>query len=71
MGNLFQHPQYHRAIKAYTDTLIGDYERDCFFYSGTLSEWEEAMRTNMGGGLPVIGFYEMKQEIYDIVRLRL
>ena len=26
------------------------------------------MRTNMGGGLPVIGFYEMKQDVYDIAR---
>jgi len=22
----------------------------------------------MGGGMPVIGFYEMKQDIYDIAR---
>ena len=25
------------------------------------------MAVNMGGGLPHIGFYEMKQEIYEIV----
>lgn len=29
------------------------------------------MRENMGGGLPISGFYEMKQDVYDIVgRLR-
>ena len=22
----------------------------------------------MGGGLPIIGFYEMKQDVYDTVR---
>ena len=26
------------------------------------------MQTNMGGGLTIIGFYEMKQEVYDIAR---
>lgn len=26
------------------------------------------MRTNMGGGLPISGFYEMKQEVYEIYR---
>lgn len=24
------------------------------------------MQRNMGGGLPIIGFYEMKQDVYDI-----
>ena len=26
------------------------------------------MRFNMGGGMLVTGFYEMKQDIYDIAR---
>lgn len=26
------------------------------------------MRTNMGGGLPIQGFYEMKQEVYEIAK---
>lgn len=26
------------------------------------------MCTNMGGGMPVIGFYEMKQDVYDTAR---
>ena len=30
------------------------------------SDREEAKRTNMGGGLPVFGFWELKQDIYDI-----
>lgn len=29
---------------------------------------ENMMRTNMGGGLPAIGFYEMKWDIYDTAR---
>lgn len=37
-------------------------------YNGTLAELEESMRCNMGGGLPATWFWEMKQEIYDLVR---
>ena len=66
-GALKRIPQFYQAIHAYSDTLHDDYERSCF-YASALADCEEAMRTNMGGGLPVIGFYEMKQDIYDIAR---
>lgn len=36
------------------------------FYRGKLSAWDQSMQWNMGGGLPIIGFYEMKQDVYDI-----
>lgn len=68
-GELCCVPRFRAAIKAYADTLRGDWERDCFYNQGELKRWEVAMRTNMGGGLPVIGFWEMKQEILDILRL--
>ena len=42
--------------------------RDCFYYSYSLYDWDVAMCTNMGGGLPISGFYEMKQEIYEIYK---
>lgn len=67
-GELLEIPKYHEAVRAYAITLLGNYERECFYYQAPISEWEVAMRTNMGGGLPVIGFYEMKQDIYDIAR---
>jgi hypothetical protein len=41
---------------------------DFLKYDGTLNDLEISMRTNMGGGLPATWFYEMKQDIYDIVR---
>jgi len=65
-GMLKMMPQYHDAIDAYSATLKGS-EVD-FFYQITFADLELAMRTNMGGGMPVIGFYEMKQDIYDIAR---
>lgn len=68
-GELLQVPKFHSTIKAYSDTLRGDWERDCFFNQGELSNWEVAMRTNMGGGLPAIGFWELKQDVFDIARL--
>lgn len=68
-GELIQNPRFAATINAYTDTLRGDWARECFLHQGTLNDWETAMRTNMGGGLPAIGFWELKQDIFDIVRL--
>jgi len=68
-GELLRIPKYHATIKAYADTLNGKYERECFYYQCPIEQWEYAMRTNMGGGLPAIGFYEMKQDVCDISRI--
>ena len=67
-GELKRIPQFYNAIHAYSDTLRGFHEKDVFYNGYSLYDWEIAMRTNMGGGLPVIGFYEMKQDVYDTVR---
>ena len=66
-GTLKRIPQYYKAIHAYSDTL--DRLEKKAFYNGELYRgWEIAMRENMGGGLPFAGFYEMKQEIYEITQ---
>ena len=65
-GMLKMMPQYHYAIDAYSATLKGP--EISAFYQTNFADLEFAMRTNMGGGMPVIGFYEMKQDIYDIAR---
>lgn len=65
-GMLKMMPQYHDAIDAYSATLKGP--EISAFYQTNFADLEFAMRTNMGGGMPVIGFYEMKQDIYDIGR---
>jgi hypothetical protein len=68
-GALKRIPQFYDAIHAYADTLPTKYdERNKFYYDFSLYDWEVAMRVNMGGGLPAIGFYEMKQDVYDTVR---
>lgn len=64
-GELKRIPQFYQAIHTYSDTLKGQYEREAF-YNGKLTQWDEAMHCNLGGGLPISGFYEMKQEVYDI-----
>ena len=43
--------------------------QSCFLYNYSLYQWEIAMHTNMGGGLPSIGFWEMKQDIYETLRI--
>lgn len=65
-GMLKMMPQYHDAIDAYSAPLKGSEIGS--FYSRTFVALEFAMRTNMGGGMPGAGFYEMKQDIYDIAR---
>lgn len=63
-------PQYYGSIHTYADQLPAGTIRDSF-YKCIFESVEDAMRTNMGGGLPISGFYEMKQEIYEIAhRLR-
>ena len=65
-GMLKMMPQYHDAVDAYSATLNGP--ELSAFYQTTFADLEFAMRTNMGGGMTVVGFYEMKQDIYDIAR---
>ena len=60
-------PQFYDAIHAYADQLPAGSLRNGF-YSVSLEDVEFSMRTNMGGGLPVAGFYEMKQEVYEVAR---
>lgn len=60
-------PQYYSAIHAYADQLPVGRMRDAF-YRCTFEDVENMMHDNMGGGLPIAGFYEMKQEIYEIAR---
>ena len=60
-------PQYYSAIHAYADQLPVGHIRDAF-YRCTFEAIELMMRDNTGDGLPVAGFYEMKQEIYETAR---
>ena len=61
-------PKFHDTIHAYVDTLISAYEKNCFYNDVTLASWEVSMRADMGGGLPAIGFWEMKQMTYNKFR---
>lgn len=60
-------PQYFAAVHAYADQLQSQNQRDAF-HNATLAEIDYAMATNMGGGLPIAGFRELRQEIYEIAR---
>lgn len=59
-------PQYHAAVHAYADTIATQKGRDRFYHQCSLYEWELQMKVNNGGRLPLAGFYEMKQEIYEV-----
>lgn len=60
-------PQFYDTIHAYADYLSN--KERCVFYKIPLNELESMMRTNMGGGLPAVGFWEMKQDIFEISEL--
>ena len=64
-GELKMHPAYYKSIHAYADTLISDESRESF-YNTSLYDIETVIVTNLGGGYPVAGFFELKQDIYDI-----
>lgn len=66
-GELKCMPQFYDTIHAYSDYLSN--KKRCVFYKIPLNELESIMRTNMGGGLPAIGFWEMKQDIFEIAEL--
>lgn len=69
-AELLSVPHYHNTVRAYRDTFT-DPVLFAYFDGNecTFEGIEEAMHTNMGGGFPVAGFWEMKQEIYDIHRM--
>lgn len=66
VGVLMAVPKYHNAVKAYVDTL-NDFQRKAAL-EATFEKIDIMMQTNMGGGLPIRGFYEMKQEVYEIAK---
>lgn len=73
-GEMIRIPQYKNTILAYTDTIgcvIGSEEsRNSFFFDRSFADWEALIKAGSASthGLPVIGFFEMKQDIYDISR---
>ncbi|MCF0230160.1 MAG: DUF1768 domain-containing protein [Parasporobacterium sp.] len=67
-GNLKRIPQYYAAVHSYAEQLKQGHERNSFYYEFSMYGIEDMMRENMGGGFPIAGFYEMKQEIYEIAK---
>ena len=73
-GELIRIPQFKNTVLAYTDTIgcvSGSEEsRQAFFFERSFSDWEALIKGGMAAshGLPIAGFYEMKQDIFDISR---
>lgn len=65
-------PRIREAIDIYGEVVKCNLRDVTHFdfcaFNGNLEGIEISMRTNMGEGLPVAWFYEMKQDIYDLVR---
>lgn len=70
-GTLRNIPQFYDSIHAYVDTLQGYNARQSFYFDRSLREWEDQVRRNTIDAPPAAGFFELKQDIFDIAdRLR-
>lgn len=67
VGELVRIPQFYSSVHAYIDYI--DRQIIDKVYSAKLSDIEDAMHTNMGGGLPAAGFWELKQDVFEIAEL--
>jgi hypothetical protein len=70
LRDVLKMPVVNEAVKTYVEIAKYECGTDVLKYisNKTLADIEEMMRTNMGGGLPIAGFYETKQEVYDLVQ---
>ncbi|MBR2751856.1 MAG: NADAR family protein [Lachnospiraceae bacterium] len=73
-GELRRIPQFFNTIKAYAEVLGRGYGlasgvtpvgKGVFLFDKTLAGWEEALRAG-NCGIPEAGFFELKQDVYDI-----
>ena len=73
-GELLRIPQFTKTVMAYVDTIgcvVGSEEsKNAFLFTRSLSDWETLIKAGHANadGLPVPGFMEMKQDVYDIAR---
>lgn len=67
LGELKRHPHFYSSVHAYTDYLNkGEIDE---IYGKKLSEIENIIRKNMGRGLLSVGFWELKQDVFELSEL--
>ena len=67
LGELKCHPHFYSSVHAYTDYLNKGEIDD--IYGKKLSEIENIIRKNMGRGLLSVGFWELKQDVFELSEL--
>lgn len=67
-GELKRFPQFYHAIHAYAYTIKGYHNREAFYHGSSLYSLEANKSIGKFKEYPEAGFYEMKQEVYDIAR---
>lgn len=67
LGELKSHPHLYSSVHAYTDYLNKGEIDD--IYGKNLSEIENIIRKNMGRGLLSVGFWELKQDVFELSEL--
>lgn len=73
-GELIRIPQYKNTILAYIDTFGcvsgNDETKQAFLFERSFADWEALLNggSALADGLPKVGFFELKQDVYDISR---
>ena len=65
-GELKRIPQFYNTVSAYGETITDPNLKDSFYNGNVLSRWEALMKAGADLELPEAGFFELKQDIYDI-----
>ncbi len=66
-GELMYIPQFHDTVRAYAKTILSRSYRSQFFYDYSFETIEDLLLNKADSSpFPVVGFFEMKQEIYCI-----
>ncbi len=65
-GELRRIPQFYNTVSAYGETITDPNLKDRFYNGNTLSRWETLMKSGADRELPEAGFFELKQDVYDI-----
>ena len=66
---LLRVPKYRNTVSAYLEVckwFTRNYSAPKDITEYTLAGIESMMKDNMGGGLPIMGFFELKQDFYEI-----
>lgn len=68
-GEVCCNPVFMKAVTAYTEYISDSGVKEVFMHNHSLADWERLIRLNVSKELPQAGFFEMKQDLYDMMKI--